>query len=79
MKYLLLLVVLAVAFYLLGQRRRPPAPPPATPPAPPPPRAIVSCAHCGLHLPQDEALPGRGGLFCCAEHRAAFEAAPPRS
>ena len=34
---------------------------------------MVSCAHCGLHLPQTEALPGPNGLaeqwFCSSEHR----------
>jgi uncharacterized protein len=26
-----------------------------------------------VHLPRDEALPGRGGVFCGDAHRAAFE------
>lgn len=34
---------------------------------------MVSCAHCGLHLPQTEALSGPGGVaeqwFCSSEHR----------
>ncbi len=34
---------------------------------------MVSCAHCGLHLPQTEALPGPDGTreqwFCSSEHR----------
>jgi uncharacterized protein len=34
---------------------------------------MVSCAHCGLHLLQTEALPGPGGVaeqwFCSSEHR----------
>ena len=38
---------------------------------------MVRCAHCGVHLPQDEALPGRGGVFCGDAHRAAFEKAHP--
>jgi uncharacterized protein len=36
---------------------------------------MLSCAQCGLHLPRDEALPGRGGMFCSAAHRSAYEAA----
>ena len=79
MKYLLLLIVLALVSFMLGVKRaRPPerrkddAPPT---PVSPKPSSIVSCAHCGLHLPQDEALPGRGGMFCGPAHRAAFEAA----
>ena len=37
------------------------------------PRTIVACAQCGVHLPVDEALPGRGGVFCGEAHRTAFE------
>ena len=86
MKYLLIILVIGLVFFMLGFKRsrpgvKPPAPPPA-PPAPPPappappavPQHIVSCAHCGLHLPQSEALPGLGGVFCSAAHRAAHEA-----
>ncbi|WP_418319067.1 PP0621 family protein [Piscinibacter sakaiensis] len=35
---------------------------------------MLACALCGLHLPRDEALPGKGGVFCSEEHRARFEA-----
>jgi uncharacterized protein len=31
---------------------------------------MVRCAHCGLHLPSDEALSdAQGHHYCCAEHR----------
>lgn len=79
MKYLLLIFLLGLLFLILGfKRARPPrrpeapaAPPPA--PAKPGAQPMISCAHCGLHLPEAEALPGRGGLFCSAAHRAAHE------
>jgi len=81
LKFLVLIALLALLFYMLGLKRaRPPqagrrdeapAPPPAQP------QAMVSCAECGLHLPQQDALPGRGGQFCSAAHRAAFEARNP--
>lgn len=33
-------------------------------------QAMVSCAHCGLHLPQPDAIEGEGGRhYCTAEHR----------
>jgi uncharacterized protein len=35
---------------------------------------MASCEQCGLHLPLDETLPGRGGRFCSAAHREAYEA-----
>lgn len=37
------------------------------------------CAHCGLHLPRSEALPGRGGVFCSEAHRAIVESRDGRA
>ncbi len=32
--------------------------------------SMVRCAHCGLHLPSDEAVSNRAGQhFCSSEHR----------
>jgi uncharacterized protein len=36
---------------------------------------MVSCAHCGVHLPRSEALAARSLHYCSAAHRDA----PPRS
>jgi uncharacterized protein len=33
------------------------------------PEAMVSCAHCGLHLPRTDALPAGERFFCSEEHR----------
>lgn len=79
MKFLLLILLLALVFFLLGAKRaRPPeVKKQPMPPAQLPPQDMVSCAQCGLHLPQGEALPGRGGVFCSAAHRQAFEAGSP--
>ena len=81
MKYLLLIGLLALVFFLLGAKRaRPPEvnDKKTKPKAEPlPPQDMLKCAHCGLHLPRDEALPGRGGVFCSAEHRQAHEAGVP--
>lgn len=75
MKYLLLLLLLAGFFFVLGLRRSRPREPEARKPRPPaPPQAMLSCAECGMHLPADEALPGKGGVFCSAAHRSSFEA-----
>lgn len=36
------------------------------------PQPMVRCAHCGVHLPAAEALPGVQGLHYCSEdHRQA--------
>ena len=79
MKFALLVVAIVVLLWLLrGARRRvspPPEKPPEMPAQPAEPQPMLSCAHCGLHLPRDEALPGRGGVFCGEAHRKAFEQA----
>jgi len=78
MKILLFLVVVFVLLWLLRgattRRRRGGAAPP-----PQPPQEMIACAHCGVHLPRDEALPGRGGVFCGDAHRTAFEKAQNRA
>ena len=31
---------------------------------------VVACAHCGLHVPASDAVPGASGAtFCCEAHR----------
>lgn len=34
---------------------------------------MVRCDHCGLHLPENEALVSGERYFCCEEHRMAVE------
>ena len=76
MKIVIFLIAVFVLLWLLrsgtSRRSRPADPTSAASPQP-----MLACAHCGLHLPRDEALPGRGGVFCGAAHRAAFEQAHP--
>jgi uncharacterized protein len=37
---------------------------------PPQAQAMVACAHCGLHLPQPDAVEGESGRhYCSVEHR----------
>ena len=33
------------------------------------PEQMVNCSHCGLYLPQSEAIAEGDKFFCCAEHR----------
>ena len=84
MKFVLLVLAVLVLLWLLQRslgRARPPRPPGpagrAGAETPAPPQAMLSCAHCGIHLPRDEALPGRGGVFCSDAHRAEYEKAHP--
>ena len=76
MKFLLLLLAVIVLLWLVRSSLRPPAPR-RGPRATQRPQPMLVCAQCGVHLPQSEALPGRGGVFCGAAHRAAFEQAHP--
>ncbi len=74
MKFILFLVAVFVLVWLLrGALGRRGGSSSASPPAAQAPQPIVACSYCGLHLPRDEALPGRGGVFCGDAHRAAFE------
>jgi uncharacterized protein len=34
---------------------------------------MAVCLHCGIHLPQDEAVTGEKGQYCGTEHRAAAQ------
>lgn len=33
---------------------------------------VVRCAHCGLHIPKQEAFTRNEVFFCCEEHRKVF-------
>jgi uncharacterized protein len=72
MKIVLFLIAVVVLLWLLrgtASRRRNVGATGKTPA----PQPMIACAYCGVHLPRDEALPGRGGVFCGDAHRAAFE------
>ena len=79
MKFLILLLVIMVVGWLTVGRRRPPdGGKPAAKPTPPPkaakapPQAMLACVHCGVHLPQAEALQDAAGRpFCSEAHRLA--------
>jgi uncharacterized protein len=78
MKYLILILIVLLVLWLARSSRRavpPAAPRPSDEPAKQQP--MLACALCGLHLPRDEALPGRGGVFCGEAHRAEYEKANP--
>jgi uncharacterized protein len=78
MKFLVVALVVVLGLWLLlrgrkasgDERRAPPAP--SKPGAVKGPEAMVSCARCGVHLPQGDALFDPAGRpFCGAEHRDA--------
>ena len=78
MKIVLFLVAVFVLLWLLrggmGTRR---SPPPSTRAPGGAAQPMLACAQCGIHLPRDDALPGRGGVFCGEPHRTAYEKAHP--
>jgi uncharacterized protein len=78
MKYLLVLLVVIVGAWLLMGRRRGDGAPPQGPAAKggkagtKKPQEMLACAHCGVHLPQAEAVMDAGGRpFCSEAHRLA--------
>lgn len=78
LKFVLLIVVVLLLLWLLRGKRRRVEPPPAAPSSEHSgARPVVACAQCGVHLPRDEALPGRGGVFCGEAHRAEYERRHP--
>lgn len=75
MKFLLFLLIVLLATWLWrsGRRDTSGSDRPATPPSPSPPQEMVRCTLCGTHLPHSEAIVGRTGIYCCAEHRQSAE------
>jgi len=77
MKYLVVaLVVIVVLWLMFGLQRRKSTPPAGGKPAAPgrrvgPPERMLTCAHCGMHLPRGDALIAAGQAYCSAEHRDA--------
>jgi uncharacterized protein len=69
LKTLLTLAALLLLFWILRQLwRRHLATHRGSPPSV---KQMVPCAHCGLYLPQDEAISQNGRYYCCTEHRDA--------
>lgn len=77
MKFLLLLAVIGIALLLFKARQRGPAA--KAPPrkrtqaaASAAPTPMLACAHCGVHLPQTDAVnDAQGRPYCGAAHLAA--------
>jgi uncharacterized protein len=65
---LLLLVLGAFLVYKSLTRKPPPRSGPSKR-APVPPERMVTCAHCGLRLPESDSVSADGRTFCCEEHR----------
>ena len=68
MKYLFWAIVIAFVWWAWRRTRGSAT---QQPPTAPPPQAMVTCAHCGIHLPHTEAVAGSRGQYCSAAHRSA--------
>ena len=73
MKFLIWLLVILLAIWAFKRSRRENASTQKKPSPPASPSNMVTCTHCGIHLPQDEAVTGTKGLYCSTEHRAASQ------
>ena len=76
MKFLLFLVIVLLGVWLWRSGRRGNNPSQAETSEPPPtagPQDMVPCARCGMHLPHNEAVVGRIGLYCSNEHQQQAE------
>lgn len=69
-RYILFALIVVLVVWLVVHARRRVPPPHAKPPAP---QDMVACQRCGVHLPRADALPGKEGVFCSAEHRREHE------
>ena len=77
MKFLLFVALAFVAIWLFRTQRRHLKGSDASAPRSAPPHAptadalqeMVRCAHCGVHVPRQEAIVGRMDFYCSAEHR----------
>jgi len=72
MKYLLWIGLFLIIYWIMrksGNRRNRAA----ARPAPRPPEEMVTCAHCGVHLPVSESIQAGTRHFCCVEHQHAAQ------
>jgi uncharacterized protein len=70
MKYLLLFVIFLVLAFLWSHARTTKVAHAARKQAAKPKTiTMVACAHCGMHLPTEDAVQGSHGVYCSAAHR----------
>lgn len=72
MKYLFWLLVMVLVWWAF-KRSHKPASQGSTTQSSAAPQDMARCAHCGIHLPRDEAVRGEKGLYCSTEHRSAAQ------
>jgi len=73
MKYLFILLLVLVVIWALKRGKTLKQSRPDSTSQAPKPSEMVTCVHCGIHLPHEEAVTGQKGIYCSAEHRAASQ------
>jgi uncharacterized protein len=68
MKFLLVLVVVLAGVWLWRSNRQSDQKLKQPPKAAPQPLEMVRCALCSVHVPAAEAVPGKKGIYCSADH-----------
>ena len=75
MKFFLLLLAVLVGIWLWRSNRRvDPKLKRQQARAAAPPQVIVRCALCAVHVPSGDAVQGKNGAYCSADHRHSAEA-----
>jgi uncharacterized protein len=74
MKYLIWLVLVVAGIWWIRQQRKTPAntqkkTDSAKPSPDSGPQVMTPCAHCGVHLPESDAIQGAQGVYCSEAHR----------
>jgi uncharacterized protein len=71
MKYLVLLLIVAGGIWWIRQQR--PDRPGKSSDERQGTQNMVTCAHCGVHLPEHDAVQGQLGVYCSEAHRQRLE------
>ncbi len=73
MRWLLVLFALLIGIWLWRSGRQAKSRDRQPGPVAPDPQNMIGCALCSVHVPAAEAIQGRMGAYCCAEHRSRAE------
>lgn len=71
MKYLLLLLLIVIVWRVWDKRQSASSAPP--PRQDRPEEKMVTCAFCGVHLPQSDGIAVGDKVYCCEAHRQSAE------
>ena len=76
MKYLLVFLVVAVVWHIWRSKRIQDIPPTPKKKTLPQPETMAHCDHCGVHLPQSDAISYQGRHYCSQAHLAQATSGP---